>query len=497
MTCFFLVVTILVAPPVDSRAGETAARLNVQPMAAPKPALKYVLLPEVREMNPGNAAQWYVRCFQEQRNFFFSKQANADRARYRALPLAELPVEKLRQYGGFALTQADWAARLDTVDWEVLQRVQTEGLDVLLPELGPLEVLATALQVRFRGQVAGRHFEEAAGTAKTMFALARHLGDYPAEAANLIGLSAAHLTLDTLEEMVQQPGCPNLYWAVTDLPCPLVDLRKGLQGQRAMVAAELRPLRDDTPMTEAEMEKFVSRLSGTLGFAREQAGQSFRSLRSLLRARVKDPERVRAARRRLIEAGATEDLVALVQAVLLHYWDGSKVYADQVLRFPPAQVILLDEKRAYEIRRDEGMKLLGLAPWQIDVLTSSGKIEREGDGLFADLLPDVIKVRRQQGLVEQRIALLRHVEALRLYAAAHDGRLPDKLADVPVPLPADPFTGKPFHYQRDGATAHLRGNRPPGDAKKAAYNGHYEVIVQKSDVRSQRTEVPNRRSARN
>ena len=114
----------------------------------------------------------------------------------------------MRHYGGFALTQADWAARLDTADWEVLQRVQTEGLDVLLPELGPLEVLATALQVRFRGQVAGRHFDEAAGTAKTMFALARHLGDYPAEAANLIGLSTAHLTLDTLEEMVQQPGCP-------------------------------------------------------------------------------------------------------------------------------------------------------------------------------------------------------------------------------------------------------------------------------------------------
>src|SRR5438445_13737027 len=104
MTCFFLAVTILVAPPVDSRAGETAARLNVQPMGAPKPALKYVLLPEVREMNPGHAAQWYVRCFQEQRNFFFSQQANAHRARYRPLPLAEVAVETLQPAGGFAPT---------------------------------------------------------------------------------------------------------------------------------------------------------------------------------------------------------------------------------------------------------------------------------------------------------------------------------------------------------------------------------------------------------
>src|SRR5438132_4597817 len=417
MTCFFLVVTILVAPPVDSRAGETAARLNVQPMAAPKPALKYVLLPEVREMNPGNAAQWYVRCFQEQRNFFFSKQANAARARYRALSLAELRKENLRQYGGFALTQADWAARLATVDWEVLQRVQTEGLDLLLPELGPIEILATALQVRLRGQVAGQHFDEAVGTAKTMFALARHLGEYPAGAANRIGLSTAQLALDTLEEMLQQPGCPNLYWALTDLPCPLVDLRRGLQGDSALVAAELRPLRDDAPMTEADVEKVVSRLSGALGFAREQAGQSLQNLRARLRARVKDPERVRAARRRLIDAGSTEGLVPLVQAILLHYWDGSKkIYADQVLSFRPAQVVLLDEKRAYEIGRDEALKLLGLAPWQIDVLTSGGGTEREGEALFADLVPQVIKLRRQQAGLEQRIGLLRHVEALRLYA---------------------------------------------------------------------------------
>jgi hypothetical protein len=56
-----------------SPAGETAIRMNVRPMAAPKPALKYQLLPEVRELNPGNPVQWYIRCFQEQRNFFFTK----------------------------------------------------------------------------------------------------------------------------------------------------------------------------------------------------------------------------------------------------------------------------------------------------------------------------------------------------------------------------------------------------------------------------------------
>src|SRR5437763_11868435 len=112
-----LAAVALAALPLGSQAGETAVRLNVRPMPAPKPALKYLLLPEVRELNPGNPVQWYIRCFQEQRNFFFSKEATAERARYLAMPLAELPAEKLRQYGGSALQQADWAARLDTPDW--------------------------------------------------------------------------------------------------------------------------------------------------------------------------------------------------------------------------------------------------------------------------------------------------------------------------------------------------------------------------------------------
>src|SRR5436853_5739903 len=121
---------VFISAPIDLAAAERVVRLSVQPMAAPQPVLKYVLLPDLRELNPGNPAQWYVRCFQEQRNFFFGKEAVAERARYRSLPLAELPADKLRTYGGAALTQADWGARLDTLDWQVLERLQTEGLDL-------------------------------------------------------------------------------------------------------------------------------------------------------------------------------------------------------------------------------------------------------------------------------------------------------------------------------------------------------------------------------
>lgn len=434
------------------RAGEAAVRLTVTPMPAPTPALRYQLLPEVRELNPGNPAQGYVRCFAEQRYFFFSKEGTAERARYLSLPLADLPADKLRGYGGQALRHADWSARLDTLDWEVLRRVQTEGTDLLLPELGPLRVLAAALKVRFRAEVAGGHYDDAVRTAKTLFALARHLGEYPTTAATQVGLSVADLTLDTLEELVARPGCPNLYWALTDLPCPLVEVRKGFQGDRALVDAELGRIRDDAPVTETRLEEVVARLSGGLGFAREQAGRRPHSLRAGLAARVADPERVVAARRRLVAAGWPED---------------------RAREFPPAQVILLDEKRDYEIRRDERMKLVALAPWQIDAPAGGGE-----DGLFAELLPAVVPLRQAQGRLEQRVALLRHVEAVRLYAAGHGGAVPGSLAEIPVPLPVDPFTGRAFVYAVDGNTAVVRGT-PPRAGDNPASAARYEITIRK------------------
>jgi hypothetical protein len=446
------IVTLAVVPLVS--LAQEAVRLNVRPMAAPKPALKYLLLPEVRELNPGNPAQYYLRCFAEQRNFFFSKEATTARTNYLAMPLPELAKAKLDGYGGSALRQADWAARLDPIDWEVLQRVQTEGMDLLLPELGPLRILGLGLKVRFRSEVAERNYENAVRSAKTMLALARHFGDYPAEAANRNGLWVADQAVDVLEEMVQQPGCPNLYWALTDLPSPLVDLRKGFQGMRSLVSADLEPLRSNVPMTEAEIEKLVSHLSGSLGFARQQAGQAPRSLRAELKARLKGPERVQAAAARLVEAGLGE----------------------AVRKYPPGQIILLDEKRDYETRRDESMKVLSLAPWQIDAL---GVIEPAPDGLFTDLLPQVIKGRRAQALLEQRLGMVRHVEALRLYAAGHDGKFPAKLTDVGVPLPLDPFTGKPYVYLVEGVVAHLRAGPPAGDEKNAGAHLHYELTMQK------------------
>jgi hypothetical protein len=267
----------------------------------------------------------------------------------------------------------------------------------------------------------------------------------------------AESAFGTLEEMVQQPNCPNLYWALTDLPCPLVDLRKGVQGDCVLVATELRQIRGDTPMTDDQLHTTLANLSGKLGFAREQAGQPPRNVRAALSKCTANAETVNAARDRLVNAGCAKDVVK---------------------KFPALQVVLLDEKRGYEVQRDEVIKLLGLCTWEIDHLHGNDEAGHCGHGLFADLLPRVIESRRAQARLEQRIGLLRHVEALRLYAADHAGKLPHELSELPVPVPSNPFTGKPFVYEVDGNVATLRETPSGHKEESGCSNVQYEVVIQ-------------------
>ena len=436
---------------------ETLIRLTVQPAAAPRPALRYQLLPELKEMNPGNPIQNYLKCFGEQQKFFFDKEAFERREKLLAMPLAELPARELLEYGGLALRQADWAARLDTPDWQMLLNLKAEGIYLMIPDVQQLRPLASALKVRMRAEVALGRFDDALRTAKTLIALARHLGEHPTFVGNLFGFAAATAAIGPVEEMLEQPGCPNLYWALTHLPVPLVPVYRGAEGERIGILQWMfRDLDDRAPMSADRLERLIPAMDKLLRI--EFPDNLREGLRAWLDTRTKDEGLVRAARRRLVEVGLPEAQVRL---------------------FPADQVVLLDEKRELEVRFDDAMKTINLPVWQAESVGSQYKRSNE-PALFADsFVPVVDTVLRVRGRLDQRIGLLRHVEALRLHAAEHDGAMPASLSEISVPLPDDPFTGKPFRYVLDGNTAHLRGTPPSGMEKDPSYHVHYQVTLRK------------------
>jgi hypothetical protein len=428
-----LPLAVSAAPPNPPRI---VVKMTVQPKAAPKPALKYQLLPELREMNPGNPIQGYLKCFMEQNWFFGDKKVNNDRDRFREMPLKKLPLKEMQYYCTNAgLRQADYAARLDTPDWQILLKLKSDGVSLLLPDAQKLRALADALQIRFRIEIAERRFAEAIITAKTMLALARHFNEHPTLIGDLIGVAIGTIALSRVDEMIEQPGCPNLFWALTDLPSPFIDLRKGVQGERVWVEAEMPGLSDREPMTNAQVRKIVDRLQKVISGPNDPKG----AVSQWIEGRAQDKEHVRDARKRLVEALAPED-------------------ATRFDSFPPLQIVLLDAKLDYEIGRDEVMKALTLPYWQARTLLESiPPIPGHKQTPLTTLLSRFDTIKRAQARLDQRIALLRCVEALRIYAAEHDSKLPAKLDDIRLPLPVDPATGKPFAYKVEGKTAHLHG----------------------------------------
>ncbi|HEY7326538.1 MAG TPA: hypothetical protein VH592_02790 [Gemmataceae bacterium] len=435
--CAWLLLPSLAVRAADA-PKEMVIRLTVQPMPLPKPALKYQLLPELREMNPGNPIQAYYKCFAEQHNFWKNKEIVQKRENWQTMPLRDLPLEEIRKSGHARGSNpfrfADHAARLDSPDWQILVEFKRDGPLLLLPDVQQLRELAAALKVRFRVEVADRHFDDALATAKTMLALSRHLGENPTLICELVAIAVGSLALGPIDEMIEQPGCPNLFWALTDLPRPFIDLHKGVQGDRMMITTDVfASLTDDAPMNESQGQNILERLRRLVKEAQVNA-----DVDEWMKKLSQDEDYLRQARKRLIDSGLTEA---------------------KVKQFPAPQVIFLDEKREFLVYRDECRKAMSLPYWQAEPILTVFDSRRQRP--FAPLSwlggMGYLKVKTAQTRLDQRIALLSCVEALRMYAAEHDGKLPAKLDDIRLPLPVDPAAGKPFSYKVDGKTAHLQG----------------------------------------
>ncbi len=80
--------------------------------------------------------------------------------------------------------------------------------------------------------------------------------------------------------------------------------------------------------------------------------------------------------------------------------------------------------------------------------------------------------------MQNNLNVLQCVEAVRHYAATHDGRLPEKLDDITsLELPKDAFSGNTLEYRRTAAGAVVQSSMPEGGDPVDVTR--YEVILRK------------------
>jgi hypothetical protein len=140
---------------------------------------------------------------------------------------------------------------------------------------------------------------------------------------------------------------------------------------------------------------------------------------------------------------------------------------EAVANMPEHQIGLLYSLKTYHQLLDDAIKYYYLPFPQAIVgidsaILDASREQREIIPLAEKLLPAITTTRVAMVRNDRHIAALRMLEALRIYGAAHDGKLPDRLEDITeVPIPDDPVTGFPFEYRREGEKAILTGPTLP------------------------------------
>jgi hypothetical protein len=315
-----------------------------------------------------------------------------------------------------------------------------------------MRMLAAVLKVRVRGEIARGEFDNAVQTLQTMFVLARTFNEHPTLIGHLVGIALTMIALGEVEEFIAQPGAPNLFWALTDLPTPFIDLRKGREGEKLLLSEDYDVLRKATPIAEADLRKLIAKLDVLVDL--DEAKKAMKPS-IYYAAQAADSDATAAGRARLAKFGHKPADVA---------------------KLSPLQVALMDDFTQYQADLDDFLKWTNVPNWQVP--TDLGiKVPRPSP--FGQVLPAYVKVTHAKLRLQQTIALLITAEGVRAHAGANSRKLPVSLDQVKLPLPVDPVTGKSFGYELKDGMANILGTPPVGSEKVPTLNRVYEITIRK------------------
>ena len=430
----------------------TVFKMTVTPAGEPVPALKHRLVLRELDEKAGNAAPMYYRAImgaqtatkqltdtfgKEYENFPWSDESvSADRMS-RAVAIFD---------GGLSMISLREAAARRDCDWGFdLQSIRgTDLYGFLLPEIQETRQLSRFLTLRARLAVEQGRFDDAIDDLRINFKMAEDVASEPLLVSGLVGIAQAGLGNQVLCRLIAAPNSPNMYWALTELPDPLIDLRGAVRFEMSSFFRVFPFLRDAE--TQEQSPEEWSRL---LGQALSELGPLTGGTDSLQNETL----------RRLAVSGLSLAAYTPAKQRLREQGFG----AAEIERMPVGQVIAIDAAREFRQIADEFEKW-----WYLNARVATQRIERIEDRLgenkleggfgrvvAAILLPAVNAARLAQERHQWQTDAIRVVEAIRMHAA-DTGRLPAKLDDITVvPVPINRSTGEAYQYKLDGETAVL------------------------------------------
>jgi hypothetical protein len=417
-------------------------------------ALRYGLLPDPMTVIPGNAALHWVRAslaaVEVTRRIPPKDWSTLEEAPPGKLPQEE--AQKVLDGAATVLRQAEQAARHEYCHWD-FEPLTIQSLDAPLGEIQELRNLARLLSLRCRLALVQRRFDEAARTLQTGFALARHTGEAPLLIQNLVGVAIGQIMLQRVEEWIQLPDAPELFWPLTALPAPFISDVAAVRNEAGTLYRSFPNLRSlaTERLSKEQAQSLVTELMRALRPLAQDRGPAEWQLR--LGLAVLASRAYPDAKRFLGERGRTRE---------------------EIEAMPVLQATLLFAVEEYDELWDDVFKWINLPYWQagpgLEGFEKRIRTARsENFNIFISLLmPAILKVHTANARLDRNLATLRCVEAIRADAARHGGRPPATLKEITgLPLPSDPITGQGFDafYKAEDGKAMLEVPPLPRDAQ--------------------------------
>jgi hypothetical protein len=439
------------AEKADDR-GVEVRKLLLSPAAEPVPAMAYRLMPRQLDKKTGNAALLYATAAA------LCPDGEPDEVgekinEWRAMAAEELPrreVDKVLSSFSTSFHHVELAAYRTDCSWEMPLE---DGFSMQLPNLSGLRRIAKAMRLEIRLKIADGQTDEAIEMLQHAMQMSRNIAEGPTLVQDLVGVAIAAMSLFEVEGLMQRPDLPSLYWALTALPDPMIDMYSSLEYERESLFIEFPQLRglEDKVLTPAQASAIVS------AFMKKM--------------------------QTLIGPGGDVPFEGILPLgwVMMHYSDAKQFLAGRgfpqrrIEEMPAAQAVLIYQKQEYLEMRDSLFKWFALPyhqsrPRLDEAEKLISRYHRKGlkDNLFRVLIPALYRVAFIEARLDRHIALLRTVEAIRMFAADHSGRLPASLGEITsVPVPSDPVTGEAFIYRRtDARNARLEAPVSPSESRR-------------------------------
>ncbi len=279
---------------------------------------------------------------------------------------------------------------------------------------------------RARMQIADGQYDDAVETLKTGYALSRHVAAGPTLIHALVGMAIADMMNRQIEDLIQQPGAPNL------LGGPRYRGRSSTSaryGGREECPLFLYPMLQDLERTDR---------GRVLADALQEFWREF--LKLSIRCRLlRQPTRCRGG----LEPAKSYPLASRCsssRACRLKSRGDARAASHPPGIDPPPRAasrrsfqMVLRALRAARRRTSPGREQLNrYQEQQLEIIP-----------IASMLLPALSAVRSTTVRSDRQITALQAVEAIRMHAA-RTGKLPAALAEVAPPVPSDPVTGKPL-----------------------------------------------------